>query len=143
MWHLEKRIAEALGDEAAQQSLGALMTLAVSGQVDPLIAALAEHWAQETEDDERRARIGDVLQYVDANRDGIASYARRGAQASSPIEKVMDVVIGRRLKAKGTSWHRPGADRILHLRVLRESRTWDRYWAARRSRTSLIAALAA
>ncbi|MHB8719553.1 MAG: hypothetical protein ACYDAC_11790 [Candidatus Dormibacteria bacterium] len=68
MWHLEKRIALALGDEAAQQSLGALMTLAVSGQVDPLIAALAEHWAQETEYDERRARIGDVLQYVDANR---------------------------------------------------------------------------
>jgi hypothetical protein len=55
----------------------------------------------------------------------------------------MDVVIGRRLKAKGTSWHRPGADRILHLRVLKENRTWDRYWAARRSRTSLIAALAA
>lgn len=60
VWHLEKRIAEALGDEAAQQSLGTMMTLAVSGQVDPLIAALAEHWAQETEDDERRARIGDV-----------------------------------------------------------------------------------
>jgi hypothetical protein len=122
VWHLEKRLAEALGDEAAQHSLGPLMTLAVSGQVDALIAA---------------------LQYVDANRDGIASYARRGAQASSPIEKVMDVVIGRRLKAKGTSWHRPGADRILHLRVLKENRSWDRYWAARRSRTSLIAALAA
>jgi hypothetical protein len=143
VWHLEKRIAEALGDEVARDALGALMTLAVSGLVDALIAALSEHWAAETEDDERRQRIGDVLQYVDANRDGIASYARRGAQASSPIEKVMDVVIGRRLKAKGTSWHRPGADRILHLRVLKENKSWDRYWAARRSRTSLIAALAA
>ncbi len=119
------------------------MTLAVSGQVDALIAALAEHWAQETEDEDRHQRLGDVLQYVDANRDGITSYARRGAQASSPIEKVMDVVIGRRLKAKGTSWHRPGADRILHLRVLKENRSWNRYWAARRSRTSLIAALTA
>ena len=143
VWHLEKRLAEALGDEAAQQSLGPLMTLAVGGLVDPLIAGIAEHWADETEDDERRQRLGDVLQYVDANRDGIASYARRGAQASSPIEKVMDVVIGRRLKAKGTSWHRPGADRLLHLRVLKENKSWDRYWAARRSRTSLIAALTA
>lgn len=143
VWHLEKRLAEALGDEVARRSLGPLMTLAVGGQVDALLAALAEHWGAETEDDERRQRLADLLQYVDANRDGIASYARRGAQASSPIEKVMDVVIGRRLKAKGTSWHRPGADRILHLRVLKENRTWDRYWAARRSRTSLIAALAA
>lgn len=143
VWHLEKRLAEALGDEVARRSLGPLMTLAVGGQVDALLAALAEHWGAETEDDERRQRFADLLQYVDTNRDGIASYARRGAQASSPIEKVMDVVIGRRLKAKGTSWHRPGADRILHLRVLKENRTWDRYWAARRSRTSLIAALAA
>ena len=122
VWHLEKRLAEALGDEVARRSLGPLMTLAVGGQVDALLAALAEHWGAETEDDERRQRFADLLQYVDANRDGIASYARRGAQASSPIEKVMDVVIGRRLKAKGTSWHRPGADRILHLRVLKENR---------------------
>jgi hypothetical protein len=41
VWHLEERLAEALGDEAAQHSLGPLMTLAVSGQVDALIAALA------------------------------------------------------------------------------------------------------
>lgn len=54
VWHLEKRLAEALGDEVAQHSLGPLMTPAVSGQVDGLIAALAEHWAQETEDEERR-----------------------------------------------------------------------------------------
>ncbi|MHB8660239.1 MAG: hypothetical protein ACYC91_20340 [Solirubrobacteraceae bacterium] len=119
------------------------MTVAVSGQVDSLITALTEHWAEETENDDRRKLLGDVIEYVDANREGIASYARRGAQASSPIEKVMDVVIGRRLKAKGTSWHRPGADRILQLRVLKENRSWDRYWAARRSGTSLIAALAA
>jgi hypothetical protein len=143
VWHLEKRIAEALGDELTQQYLGPLMTMAVAGQVDQLITALAEHWAQETEDDIRHQLLGDLIEYVDANRDGIASYARRGAQASSPIEKVMDVVIGRRLKAKGTSWHRPGADRILHLRVLKENKSWDRYWTARRSRTSLIAALAA
>jgi class 3 adenylate cyclase len=54
---------------------------------------------------------------------------------------VMDVVIGRRLKAKGTSWHRPRADRILQLRLLKENKSWDRYRAARRSRTSIIAAL--
>lgn len=62
---------------------------------------------------------------------------------SNPIEKVMDVVIGRRLKAKRTSWHRPGADRILHLCMLKENRSWNPYWAARRWCTSLVASLAA
>jgi hypothetical protein len=41
-------------------------------------------WVQETEDEERYQRLGDVLQYVDANRDGIASYARRGARPPVP-----------------------------------------------------------
>jgi hypothetical protein len=30
-------------------------------------------------------------------------YAKYGAQASGAIEKTMDVTVGRRLKAKGTS----------------------------------------
>ena len=37
------------------------------------------------------------------NREGIAVYAKYGAQASGAIEKTMDVTVGRRLKAKGTS----------------------------------------
>ncbi|MHB8718455.1 MAG: hypothetical protein ACYDAC_06145 [Candidatus Dormibacteria bacterium] len=110
----------------AKGSVGGLMILALAGQADTLITALAGHWAAETADDERRQRLGEVLQYADASRDGISGYPRRGAQASSPIEKVMDVVIGRHLEAKGTSWYRPGADRILHLGVLKENRTWNR-----------------
>ncbi|MGH7723352.1 MAG: hypothetical protein ACRENL_11085 [Candidatus Dormibacteria bacterium] len=111
------------GDAAAPRSLGALITLALQ-EVDVLISAVAEHGAAETEDDERRLRSGVALKYIDANRDGIASNARRGAQASGPIENVLDVVVGRRLKAKGTCWHRPGADRIRQLRVLKENKSW-------------------
>ncbi|MGA2282881.1 MAG: hypothetical protein ABSH07_04245 [Candidatus Dormibacteria bacterium] len=54
-----------------------------------------------------------------------------------------DIAVGHRLKAKDTSWFRPGAHRLLSLRTLKQDRTWNRYWAARRSRTSLLAALAA
>jgi hypothetical protein len=59
------------------------------------------------------------------------------------IEKTIDIAVGRRLKAKGTSWYRPGAHRLLSLRTLKQDRTWNRYWQARRSRTPLITALAA
>ncbi|MGH7721407.1 MAG: hypothetical protein ACRENL_01050 [Candidatus Dormibacteria bacterium] len=55
VWHLEKRLAAALGDCAAQQSLAPLMVL-----------ALAEHWAAATEDDERRQHLALLLEYIDA-----------------------------------------------------------------------------
>ena len=60
---------------------------------------------------------------MDANREGIESHARHGAQGSGAIQKTMDVAIGRRLKAKGTSWFRPGAHRLLRLRILKQERT--------------------
>ena len=70
-------------------------------------------------------------------------YAKYGAQASGAIEKTMDVTVGRRLKAKGTSCHRPGAHRLFGLRVLKQNGRWLRYWEARRSRTPLTQVFAA
>ena len=82
------------------------------------------------------------LPYVAAHREGIENYLRHGPQGSGAIEKTIDVAVGRRLKAKGTSWYRPGAHRLLSLRTLKQDRTWNRYRQARRSRTPLLAALA-
>jgi hypothetical protein len=48
-----------------------------------------------------------------------------------------------RLKAKGISRYRAGADHLLSLRTLKHNGTWVRCWQARRSRTSRIAVLAA
>jgi hypothetical protein len=142
LWHLEHRIQEALGLEQADR-VGGLLTQAVQGDVDGLIAELTELWASSGDDAERHRLLGELITYVDANREGIHNYVRYGAQGSGAIEKTMDVAVGRRLKAKGTSWFRPGAHRLLSLRILKQDRTWDRYWQARRSRTSLLAALAA
>jgi hypothetical protein len=64
---------------------------------------------------ERHRLLGELITYVDANREGIHNYVRYGAQGSGAIEKTMDVAVGRRLKAKGTSWFRPGAHRLLSL----------------------------
>jgi len=143
IWHLQDRLAGAMGDEVAAAELGGLMTLALNGKVDQIIERLAALWADQGDDDLRRGLLGDVITYIDSNREGITVYAKYGAQASGAIEKTMDVTVGRRLKAKGTSWHRPGAHRLLGLRVLKQNDRWHRYWEARRSRTPLTQVFAA
>jgi len=142
LWHLEHRLAEALG-EADRGALPALVSLAVAGQIDTLLARLSDRWAAAQQDDERRALLAKLIIYIDGNREGIANYARYGPRGSSAIEKAMDVTVGRRLKAKGTSWFQPGAHHLLQLRTLKQNGRWNRYWAARRARTSLLDALAA
>jgi hypothetical protein len=141
LWHLEHRIHEALRAEG-QDRVGGLLTHAVRGDVDGLIGELTELWAGSADDEEQHRLLGELIPYVDANREGIENYARHGPQGSGAIEKTIDVAVGRRLKAKGTSWYRPGAHRLLSLRTLKQDRTWNRYWQARRSRTPLLAALA-
>ena len=106
LWHLEHRLAQALGMEAAGVSLPPLLKL--------------------------------EMQYVRANRQGIANYALHGPQASGAIEKAMDVTVGRLLKAQGTSWYRLGAHYLLTLRILKQNGGWQRYWQARRSRSPLF-----
>ena len=142
LWHLEHRLAEALG-EADLGALPALVSLAVAGEIDTLLARLADRWAAAQQDDERRSLLGKLIVYIDGNREGIANYARYGPRGSGAIEKAMDVTVGRRLKAKGTSWFQPGAHHLLQLRTLKQNGRWNRYWAARRARTSLLDALAA
>ena len=140
--HLQRRISDALGFEDADQ-VGGLLAMAVQGNVDGLIAELAEFWAASGDDEERHRPLGDLITYVDANREGIENYARHGTHGSGAIEQTIDVAIGRCLKAKGTSWYRRGAHRLLSLRILKQNRTWDRYWSDRRSGTPLLAATTA
>ena len=64
------------------------------------------------------------------------------ADHEGAIEKVMDVSVGRRLKAKGTSWYRNGAHLLVALRTLKQNWLWNSYWQARRARAQLLAVLA-
>lgn len=142
LWHLQHRLAQALG-EADRAELPPLVRLALDGDVDALIARLSDRWAAATQDNDRRELFAKLIVYIDSNREGIANYARYGPHASGAIEKVMDVTVGRRLKAKGTSWFQPGAHHLLQLRTLKQNGRWNRYWAARRARTPLVEALTA
>ena len=109
--------------------------------MDKLLAGLAECREAAGADLDRRQRLTLEMEYVRANRLGIANYAIHGPQASGAIEKAMDATVGRRLKAQGTSWYRLGAHHLLTLRILKQNGAWARYWQARRSRSPLLPAL--
>lgn len=141
LWHLEHRLAQALGMVAAEVLLPSLLKVAREGDVDKLLAALAECREAAGADLDRQQRLTLEMEYVRANRRGIANYAIHGPQASGAIEKAMDVTVGRRLKAQGTSWYRLGAHHLLTLRILKQNGGWARYWQARRSRSPLLPAL--
>ena len=99
LWHLEHQLAQALGMEAAGVSLPPLLKLAREGDVDKLLAALAECRDAAGADLDRRQRLTLEMEYVRANRQVIANYALHVPQASGAIEKAMDVTVGRRLRA--------------------------------------------
>ena len=141
LWHLEHRLAQAPGIEAAEDSLLPLLKAAREGDVDKLLAGLAECREVAGADLDRRQRLTLETEYVGANRLRIANYAIHGPQASGAIEKAMDVTLGRRLKAQGTSWYRLGAHHLPTPRILKQNGGWDRSWQARRSRSPLLSAL--
>lgn len=57
--------------------------------------------------------------YQSANRDGIRNPLRASLIGSGAIEKQVEVVLCRRLKTRGMSWHRPGAPTLQRLRGLK------------------------
>ena len=87
--------------------MGRLLTHAVRGDAEGLITELTELWAGSADDAEQHRLLGELPPYGDANREGIENYLGHGPQGSGAIEKTIEVAVGRRLKAKGTSWYRP------------------------------------
>jgi hypothetical protein len=68
------------------------------------------------------SRIGSCHTNREAGAAGGAAGCLQG-QGSGAIEKTIDVAVGRPVKAKGTSWYRPGAHRLLSLRTPKQDRT--------------------
>ena len=63
--------------------------------------------------------------YLERNLDGIR-YDRPGPVGSGVVEKAADVVVGRRMKRRGMSWSREGANNLLALRVRELNNQSDR-----------------
>lgn len=66
-------------------------------------------------DHRHREALTEFQQYVEQNRDGLR-YAPGAIWGSGVIEKMVDVIVGKRMKRQGMSWSKPGANNLLALR---------------------------
>ncbi len=130
-YHLVDQLRFGVGHrygEVLSTAIGA----AAPGDVDALLAILRAHARHlDADDPEQAVRCRGVIGYVENNRRGIANYRIVPLASSGPMEKAVDIVICRRFKTRGMSWFRRGVSLLLHLRLLRLNRRWDRYWADR------------
>lgn len=129
LWHLERQLRATLGAEDPE--IPALLAAAGAGEPTGLLAPLRRRWLRASTA-ERRADLRALIQYVEANAEGIENLPRAGLWGSGPVEKQVDTIVCRRFKTRGMSWYRPGAAALQRLRVLKANGDWDSYWAARR-----------
>ena len=130
-YHLVEQLEHGVGRQHGEV-LSTATGAAIPGDVDALLAILRAHARHLDADDPDQARhCRDLIGYVTNNRRGIANYRIVPLASSGPMEKAVDIVICRRFKTRGMSWFRKGVSHLLHLRLLRLNRRWDRYWADR------------
>ena len=77
---------------------------------------------------ERRKKILEAMTYVRNSLGWIANIPKVKGYGSGPVEKTVDITIARRLKKRGMSWHRGGANPFLKLRLLKLSGEGESYW---------------
>lgn len=130
IWHLEKQLRWALGEEN-QRVIEELKGLAFQGKGSEIVQQLMREGARIREI-ERRKKILEVMSYVRNNLDWIANIPKVNGYGSGPVEKTVDITVARRLKKRGMNWHRGGANPLLKLRLLKLNGEWESYWAQRR-----------
>jgi hypothetical protein len=76
-------------------------------------------------DRDHRQELQDFSDYLERNLDGIR-YHDKGPIGSGVVEKAADIVVGRRMKRRGMSWSREGANNLLALRNRYLNEAFDR-----------------
>ena len=64
-----------------------------------------------------REELHNFQEYLEANREGLV-YQRGKLNGSGAIEKTVDILVARRMKRRGMSWSKDGANNIIALRAL-------------------------
>lgn len=67
-------------------------------------------------DSEHRQELSDFCSYIDRNIDGM-HYDRPGHIGSGVVEKAADIIVARRMKRRGMTWSREGANNLIALRL--------------------------
>ena len=137
-WHLEGKLKKALGEER-KDMVKSCMDLAFKGMGVELIKYLMR-LSQRASGLEETKRFVDVMSYVRENLDWIGNIPKVGGYGSGPVEKTVDITVARRLKKRGMSWYRGGANPLLKLRLLKLNGEWDTYWQERREGLAQYAA---
>ncbi len=138
IWHLEKELRWALGEEN-QRVIEELKGFAFEGKGSEIIQRLMGEGARVGEI-ERRKKILEAMTYVRNNLDWIGNIPKVKGYGSGPVEKTVDITVARRFKKRGMNWHRGGANPLLKLRLLKLNGEWGTYWAQRRREVARYAA---
>ncbi|GJQ21555.1 MAG: hypothetical protein HBSIN02_19100 [Bacteroidia bacterium] len=117
-YHLQKAAREVLTERQYQH----FRSLVWSNH-----AHAALHYVERLQpsDREHREELENFSAYLERNLDGMR-YDRPGPVGSGVVEKAADVVVGRRMKRRGMSWSRQGANNLLALRVRSLNEAFDR-----------------
>ena len=89
-------------------------------------------------EDERK--IEETIHYIETNQDWISNIPKVDGYGSGPVEKTVDITVARRLKRRGMSWYKNGANPLLKLRLLRLNGDWDSYWSKRKEDCAIFLA---
>jgi hypothetical protein len=138
IWHLERELREALGEEKEWVVEG-LKEEALRGRGSEILRRLMEEGAK-VRDVEKRKKISEAMIYVRRNLDWIENIPKVGGYGSGPVEKTVDIAVARRFKKRGMSWYRRNANPLLTLRLLKLNGEWDTYWQQRRNELARKAA---
>jgi len=138
IWHLERELRKALGEERVE-FVDSLKALALQGKGSEIIKRLMEEGARRKTVEERR-KVIEVMSYVRNNLDWIENIPKVEGNGSGPVEKTVDIAVSRRFKKQGMSWYRRNANPLLKLRLLKLNGNWDIYWQERRKEFARYAA---
>ncbi len=80
---------------------------------------------RQSRDPTLRAKLLDLINYIENNREGIEDASKVDFYGSGPIEKAVDITICRRFKKRGMSWYVHKANPLLALRLLKLNGQWE------------------
>jgi hypothetical protein len=127
LYHLKHRIRQVLPEEWEACVRDEVVAACLAG--DP--AGALRILRATSPAPEREHAYRSLLFYIRSNSLGIENYTRTDLFGSGCVEKAVDVLISRRLKLRGMSWLRPGAQGMVKLKVLRYNKTWNDHWGSR------------